>query len=410
MNPMQIAMLICATALFVTMGVLLIIRTMPSRDGIGWWILAAFIQFVVYGLGVIFFNDKGIASAVIFHVMHMLVVEAICIGMLQYIDEKTNVPLRFVLLGIISVCVASTIIQGYKDYALYIFAGYVAINSISTAYIVWRSKESMFWLKAAAFFLFAAGLHWLDYPFLIKVEWFAPIGFLLGLTLGMGIYFSLATAALLQFKKITNDSEQRAIHASISDPLTGLFNRSHLPALYDKHKATADEGKGSFILLYIDLDGFKTVNDTYGHKAGDVILVVIAKRLKQWLGSKGDAVRIGGDELVVINSLRSDAKSAIVYGTSAAQSVLKMLEQPIIDGEAIYYISGSIGGCYYDPDDDLEGMLIKADKLMYRAKQAGGSRVLFEDIPKDITPLSIVKPDSDPSTNTEDEGSILATR
>lgn len=410
MNFMQITMLVCATSLLLTTGVLLIIRTMPSRDGIGWWIMSTAIQVVLYSLGVLAMGqEESVAGTLIFIVLSLLIIESICIGMLQYIDESTNAPIRFTLLGVISLLVASMLIEGYKDYALYIFVCYLAANALATAIVICRSKESMLWLKIAAAFLFACGLHWLDFPILSKVEWFAPIGFLLGLFLSMGLYLSLTTVALLQFKKITKDSEQRAIRAAIHDPLTDLYNRSHLDALYEKHKRAVDEGNGSFLLLYIDLDGFKQVNDTYGHKAGDVILIVIAKRLKQWLGKKGDAVRIGGDELVVINSLRSDANSAIVYGTSAAQTVLSLLEQPIIDGDCIYNISGSIGGCYYDPDHScLEDMLTKADKLMYQAKNTGGKRVVFENAPKGTTPLSIVKPQD--VTSPEDPDSIAAHR
>lgn len=392
MNFMQAAMLICATSLFVTTGVLLIIRTMPSRDGVGWWVLAAAIQFVIYALGVVFVDGGGeeaVAGKALFYVLQMTVMQMIGIGMLQYVDKKTNVPLRFLFLALISVYVVSILVDGNKTYAMCIFVTYIALNSFHTAITVWRAEQSIFWLNAAGFFLFCMGLHWLDYPILSKVEWFLPIGFLLGLLLVMGLYFSLATVALLQFKKITNDSEQKAIRAANHDPLTDLYNRSYIDTLYNEYKLDAEAGKGSFVLLYIDLDGFKTVNDTYGHKAGDVILIVVAKRLKRWLASKGDAVRVGGDELVVFNRLRSDASSNIVYGTSAAQSVLSMLEKPIVDGENVYNISGSIGGCFYDPDYCcLDDMLSKADKLMYHAKKTGGSRVVFDDVPKEITSMN----------------------
>jgi diguanylate cyclase (GGDEF)-like protein len=390
MDLMQTAMLICATSLFVTTGVLLIIRTMPSRDGIGWWVLAAALQFVIYALGVVFFGvEETVASMTTFFILQMTVMQAIGIGMLQYIDKNTNVLFRFLFLSLISIYILNTMVEGNKTYAICIFVTYLAVSAFHTSFVVWRAKQPILWLNMAALFLFAAGIHWLDYPIMSKVEWFAPIGFLLGLLLAMGLYFSLATVALLQFKKITNDSEQKAIRAAIHDPLTDLFNRSHLDTLYAKYKGYADTGKGSFVLLYIDLDGFKAVNDTYGHKAGDVILIVLAKRLKRWLADKGDAVRVGGDELVIINRLRSDATMNMVYGTSAAQSVLSILEKPIIDGKNIYNISGSIGGCFYDPDYCcLDDMLSRADKLMYHAKKTGGSRVVFDEIPQTISSVS----------------------
>ena len=388
---MQTAMLICATSLFVTTGVLLIIRTMPSRDGIGWWVLASALQFVIYALGAVFVGgEEDIAGKACFYILQMTVIQAIGIGMLQYVDKNTNVLLRFIFLGLTSTYIVSILLGGNYTYAMCIFVTYISLNAFHTAITVWRAEESIFWLNAAGFFLFCAGLHWLDYPIMSKVEWFEPIGFLLGLLLAMGLYFSLATVALLQFKKITKDSEKRAIRAANHDPLTDLYNRSQLDPLYTQYRADAEAGKGSFVLLYIDLDGFKAVNDKYGHKAGDAVLVVVSKRLLKWLGNKGDAVRIGGDELVVINRLRSDNNSAIVYGTSAAESVLNLLEQPIIDGENIYNISGSIGACYYDPEECcVDDMLTKADGLMYQAKQSGGGRVVFHDAPKEILPNNI---------------------
>ena len=398
----QLVMLICATALFVTTGVLLIIRTMPSRDGIGWWVLSSALQCLSYTLGYSFFGvEETPQSLSTFYIIQMSVVLTMCIGMLEYVDIKVSVLRRLAVLGITSAYIISIMLDGNNTYAICIFVTYMSLNAFHASISILRSKESMLLLKAAALLLFGMGVHWLDYPYTVNIEWFVPIGFLIGSAFAMGIFFSLATAALLQFKKITNDSEQRAIWAAIHDPLTGLYNRSHLDTLYEQYKSKADSGKGSFVLLYIDLDGFKGINDTYGHKAGDVILTVMAKRLQRWLGKKGDAIRIGGDELVVVNTLRSDSSTDIIYGTSAAEAVLGLLEEPIIDGENVYNISGSIGGCYYKSEYCcMDDMLSKADELMYSAKNSGGRCVHFEEAPERI--ISVETPASEPSPESTD--------
>jgi diguanylate cyclase (GGDEF)-like protein len=226
------------------------------------------------------------------------------------------------------------------------------------------------------------GVHWLDYPILGRIEWFAPIGFMIGMMLVVSIFLSLSALALMQFKLQTEESERKAIQAAIHDPLTGLYNRSHLNQLFSEYAEEAEHIQRPFILLYFDLDGFKYVNDTYGHPAGDIILTTVAKRMSKWLGSKGDAIRVGGDELIVLTRLRADfSRDNALF---AAQRLLNLIEQPIVDGKNSYEVSASVGGCCYGlPQCDLEKMISTADKLMYEAKQAGGRRVCFSALDAD---------------------------
>ena len=387
MNFLQIALIICATSLLVTAAVFTIIRTMPSRDGIGWWVLSSSLQFVIYFLRSLYFGvEETTASLTIFYVLQMSVIAAMSIGMLDFIDMTVSFRRRLAGLGLASIFMALVMLDGNEFYATCIFVAYMALISFHTAIIVWQCKEAIFLLKTSACILLVAGFNWLGFAVMGKVEWFVSISFLVSMALIMGLYFCLATIALMQFRKITNDSEEKAIRAAIHDPLTDLYNRSHLAVLYEKYKSQAKNGKGSFVLLYIDLDGFKAINDTYGHRAGDVILTVVAKRLQHWLGDKGDAIRIGGDELVVINTLRPDASSDMIFGTSTAQSILELLEKPIIDGKDSYNISGSIGGCYYKPNYNcVDDMLSKADELMYSAKKSGGHCIHFGEASEQST-------------------------
>ena len=134
----------------------------------------------------------------------------------------------------------------------------------------------------------------------------------------------------------------------------------------------------SFVMMYMDLDGFKAVNDTYGHKAGDLLLQIVAIRLAKILQDKGDAIRIGGDELVALSRFRGSCCNDSVY--VLARKILNTIEQPIVDGENTYHVSASIGVCCYPlHGDNLEELLGKADALMYLAKEGGRKQIKFAD-------------------------------
>lgn len=383
MNPFQVVMIFSASTLIIVTGILLIIRTMPSKPGIGWWVCSSFLQSFAYLLALIFFGEKPtVEGQVIFFSLQLVSNQALSIGILRFVDTPIHTRSRMVFLAMVVIVMGTLLIFNQTLVAELLVVGYIAFGFFQAVVAIYTYKKAGILLNIASCFCLGIGLHWLDYPILGKLEWFIPIGFFIGVVLGLGLYFVLATIAMLQFKEITNDSEKKAIFAATHDPLTGVYNRSYLDTLFNKFKTIAETSKGTFILLYIDLDGFKAVNDSFGHKSGDVILVAITKRLKNWLGSKGDVVRIGGDEIVVLNSLRSDIPNDIVYGTSAAQSILKLIEEPVVDGTNRHAVSASIGGCYFGSEfDNLDKMLSRSDSLMYSAKQAGKRRVHFEDVP-----------------------------
>ena len=382
-------MLMSASALLVVTSVLIIISTMKSKPGINWWIAGAILQSATYIITYSFLyrgqNDLGIMT---FFVLFMGVNQAVCLGILRFIDVDFNPYKRLLLLLFAIAMIAISKISGFSFTAELIFVFYSAIVVFQAASHIWRYEHADIYLKIVGYILVVIGIHWLNYLIIGKIEWVIPVGFMFVTVLSLSLFFTLAIIAMLQFKKMTKDSEDKAIRAAIHDPLTDLYNRSHLSSLFDKYQAASLESQSTFVMLYIDLDGFKTVNDTYGHKAGDVILKVVAKRFKRWLGNKGDALRIGGDELVILNMLRSDKMSDndIIYGTSAAESILKLIEKPIVHGANSYSISASIGGCYYGAElNDLEAMLSQADQLMYSVKKAGGRKVSFGDAPRQLT-------------------------
>ena len=153
------------------------------------------------------------------------------------------------------------------------------------------------------------------------------------------------------------------------DSLTGLANRSLLADRMRKAMATASR-HGTFItVVYLDLDGFKPINDTYGHETGDELLKAIAERLKQGLRATDTAARIGGDEFVVVltdMASRLDAERTV-------DRILATIADPVAVSDVTVGVGASAGVTFYPQGDELEPeqLLRQADQAMYSAKRAG---------------------------------------
>ena len=159
------------------------------------------------------------------------------------------------------------------------------------------------------------------------------------------------------------------------DALTGLINRH---AFEDKLRESLSRSwrgeKG--VLLFLDLDGFKKVNDTEGHKAGDRLLVIISDRLRETLREIDVIARLGGDEFAMIVPGCEDDKSVSVL----CERIISSITKPIIVDRMEHSIGVSIGVAVF-PDDatNVEELIMKADSAMYRAKESGGARFAFYD-------------------------------
>jgi diguanylate cyclase (GGDEF)-like protein len=162
-------------------------------------------------------------------------------------------------------------------------------------------------------------------------------------------------------------NEQELIAAALHDALTGLANRAMFRENLARALVRAARGKQALALMFIDLDGFKEVNDTLGHQVGDNLLRSVAKILVASLRS-GDLVsRFGGDEFaVILENCRPD------YLSTLAEKLIQKLEIPIdLEGE-IVEISASIGIVTYpESGTDEETLMQRADATMYAVKKDG---------------------------------------
>ena len=161
---------------------------------------------------------------------------------------------------------------------------------------------------------------------------------------------------------------------SITDSLTGLYNRKHLMETLDKEVSRSQRHSRSFSLLVIDIDHFKKYNDTYGHLAGDEVLSKLASVFKESIRSSDYAARYGGEEFIIMLP-----EIGPEQGVEAAERIRHKVAEEIFsgDGESIK-VTISVGvACYPKNGKDAESVIRNADAALYEAKELGRNLVIL---------------------------------
>ena len=197
------------------------------------------------------------------------------------------------------------------------------------------------------------------------------------------VTYSAMVGLLLVYDMLNNrlkserDSEKRKFeHLATHDPLTNLANRLYFDQSLGKAISRSRRSGKPFALLIIDLDGFKPVNDTLGHDAGDIVLQEISHRLRANVRDLDTIARLGGDEFgVLLEDLPDGSKATMI-----AEKLRKALARPVRQLASRPAVSGSIGIALYPGHAvDKESLLKCADLAMYAAKQTKNSWRLFDD-------------------------------
>lgn len=185
----------------------------------------------------------------------------------------------------------------------------------------------------------------------------------------------------LLYKEIVRQAEDHRKMA-LYDPLTGLPNRR---LLLDRTETALQYAKrnGKYMaVLYIDLDGFKAVNDRFGHAYGDMLLELVAKRLSEGARQADTAGRLGGDEFVVILSEVAAVEDASV----PASKIIQSLSVPFIVNDQVLHISASVGiAVYPHHGETAEELMDRADTALYKVKRQGKNGYHFAHRVDDIT-------------------------
>lgn len=179
-------------------------------------------------------------------------------------------------------------------------------------------------------------------------------------------HLTMAFNGLLARLKLHQSELQHQAH---HDVLTGLPNRIMLAERMEEALARAERLKSGIVLLFLDLDGFKPINDQLGHKAGDQVLQEVARRLRQVARRSDTLARVGGDEFVL---LATDLGGPLDQGAKVlAEKCIKAVSEPLWLASAQFHLGVSVGIAMCDGRCDADSLLQAADKAMYTAKASG---------------------------------------
>lgn len=175
---------------------------------------------------------------------------------------------------------------------------------------------------------------------------------------------------------------------SLLDPLTKIANRKSFDESLDSAIAEAIVTGGPLCLMLLDIDHFKTFNDTYGHQTGDQVLRLVAMTLKSNIKGKDLAARYGGEEFVAILPATSlDGAHALAEKIRKAIQAKELLKRST--NEKLGRITASFGLAVYSPTDTAASLIERADRCLYAAKHAGRNKVIKEDDLVNMAPIKI---------------------
>ncbi len=187
--------------------------------------------------------------------------------------------------------------------------------------------------------------------------------------------------ALFSDITLVKEHQRELEHIAHFDALTNLPNRMLLADRLHQGMASVQRRSQRLAVAYLDLDGFKSINDKHGHEAGDMLLMTVAARMKQTLREGDTLARIGGDEFVaVLLDLNDNQASAPML-----KRLLVAAAEPVRLGELVLQVSASLGVTFFPQADEVEAdqLLRQADQAMYQAKLAGKNRYHFFDPEQD---------------------------
>ena len=254
---------------------------------------------------------------------------------------------------------------------------FLALTQVSTVFCLMTLRAAAMRVAAVATLTFVSYFSWADEG-RMQVEALVLLvaaGGLMWVTHRFNRTFSelvrSQTTLKLRQEEAEKLSEENRLIA-FTDALSGLPNRRELLARLDLLQGASAPGQGGLAIMFIDLDGFKAVNDEHGHQAGDELIRALSQRLREVCPAGAMLARVGGDEFAVILEEVEAEKAALAL----AELLLEEIPQPVLVDRHVLQVGASIGiAANSDPDAHPHELLRRADAAMYYAKTRGKGAV-----------------------------------
>lgn len=298
-----------------------------------------------------------------------LLLPVLILFVLELVDQKRVKPLQLAVHVIGAITIIFVVITDHKIYSAVLFP-YIIVaflcSVLSIFYMLKFYNRNRFneVILIISFLNLLAGIT--KELFGDLVSWMPIV--ILNVTIGLSIIL------LYQFYRHIRTTEVLAVKASV-DTLTGLYNRQFLDDFEPVFERRVDETPQ--YILFLDLDGFKAINDTYGHRAGDHVLQVIGQRIRKNVRKDDIVCRYGGDEFVLILDARSEEELEEI-----ATRLIMSISSPVVEENHRYQIGVSIGVtlCEKITSYTLQDYVRRSDEAMYKAKIQGGNRYHLEEV------------------------------
>lgn len=343
-----------------------------TNPGAGWW-ACAILSAAIARLLLLILSNNGDIQLTIFSYSTFLILEKIflVIGISRFLKVNLWNHWVFYLAGI---CSCWMLLAWYTAMPLWIYSiglavfNVVVLSFVTVVCFIKRNEVSQRLMLVVSVVCGLLVLHWATFPSIFFFPTWKVIGFGVGTLLVLVQYLGLLASVLLQFQKRLLDAEEKALELAYRDPLTGLNNKHYLSNLFEQALLLATRPHQLLAVIYIDLDNFKPINDSAGHKTGDEVLKEVAKRLKEYTRSTDISARIGGDEFIVI-ATQLDHIDQI---NTIANKLLQQLTREIQVDDNTYVLGASIGISFYPAHgDNLASLIEAADEAMYHVKRSG---------------------------------------
>lgn len=300
----------------------------------------------------------------------------ILIGILDLLEIKVKTKYILELIALIFlVCLASYVFNISPFLIRFFMVTFSVAFYLYLGFVLYRNRKKINGkaIKITSYICFAFSVHWVSvYLIIFYYPAWNVLGFLVGTLLNLFLYFYLLICLLMFVQKRLIEAEAKALDLSFIDALTGLKNRRYIEELFTHQSSLHNRSDEIMLVIYIDLDNFKYINDLHFHKIGDEVLKHVSKRIKDIARSSDICTRIGGDEFIVIctqiKSLDDITKISIKYHN--------LLNFKLNLYEVSLSISASVGVSVYPIDgNSLQELIDKADKAMYESKNHGKNTV-----------------------------------